>query len=172
MPDRVFTLRPELPHYFWKILAGILLIPLFGYGLYLLFTVYKKRSRTEYQLSDRSITTITPGLTAAVDLANVETVDIVQKFGDKWFNIGTLMVRTDHRTLKLEGVKDPGSISEIIQTAAETLRSELEAARKAKVKKPEAKPGVIDKMNYLTGLWQQGLISEEDFERERKYFEE
>src|SRR5690625_2468614 len=109
MPDRVFTLRPELPHYFWKILAGILLIPLFGYGLYLLFTVYKKRSRTEYQLSDRSITTITPGLTAAVDLANVETVDIVQKFGDKWFNIGTLMVRTDHRTLKLEGVKDPRS---------------------------------------------------------------
>src|SRR5690625_7780673 len=82
------------------------------------------------------------------------------------------MVRTDHRTLKLEGVKDPGSISEIIQTAAETLRSELEAARKAKDQKPEAKPGVIDKMNYLTGLWQQGLISEENLERERKYIEE
>src|SRR5690625_7880002 len=99
MPDRVFTLRPALPHFFRKLLAGILLIPLFGYGLYLLFTVYKKTSRTEYQLSDRSITTITPGLTAAVDLANVETVDIVQKFGDKWFNIGTLMVRADRKSV-------------------------------------------------------------------------
>src|SRR5690625_1131114 len=89
MPDRVFTLRPELPHYFWKLLAGILLIPLFGYGLYLLHTVYRKRSRTEYQLSDRSVTTITLGLTAPGDLANVETVNNRQSIGANGGRIGT-----------------------------------------------------------------------------------
>lgn len=172
MTDRVFTLRPELTYYFWKIVAGILLIPLLGYGLYLLYTVYKQRSRTEYQLTDRSITAITPTLTAAVGLANVETVKIKQSGSNRWFNIGHVIVITDNRSVKLEGIKNPGSISEIILTAAKTLRSELEAARKAKVQTPDTAPGVIDKMNYLTGLWQQGLLSEEDFERERKYFEE
>jgi hypothetical protein len=29
----------------------------------------------------------------------------------------------------------------------------------------------MDKINYLTGLWQQGLISEEDYKKECKHFE-
>jgi hypothetical protein len=29
----------------------------------------------------------------------------------------------------------------------------------------------MERMDYLTGLWQQGLVSDDDFEKEKKHFE-
>lgn len=172
MNSRVFILQPERSHYFWKILFGTLLIPLFGAGLFLLYKVHLNRKNTEYQLSDRAITVIRPEHTSALDLTDVQSIDIEQSVTDKWFSIGTLILKSGSKTVQLMGIKDPGSISEIILTSAKRLREELEAERKSKQREPKAPPGVIDKMDYLTGLWQQGLISNEDYERERKYFGE
>lgn len=170
MEKRVFILQPERSHYFWYIFFGILLIPLLGIGLVLLYRVYQNRKNTEYQLTDSTITAITPGLTSALDLANVHSVDLEQSVTDRWFSIGSLLIKTNKKTIRIRGISDPETISDIILTAANQLRTQLETERKARLQKPKMAPGVMDKMDYLTGLWQQGLISNEDFNREKKYF--
>lgn len=172
MNQRVFILHPERSHYFWNILFGVLLIPLFGIGLYLLYKVHINRRDTEYQLSDRAITAITPERTSALDLASVQSIDLEESATDKWFSLGTLIIKSGTKTIQLKGIKKPASISDIILASANRLRAELESERKAKQQKPPMPPGVMDKMDYLTGLWQQGLISNEDYDRERKYFED
>ena len=172
MTKRVFTLHPERSHYFWKILIGFLLIPLLGVGIYLLYKIHINRKNTEYQLSDRAITTITPGITSVLDLARVQTIDLEQTAADKWFSIGTLTINSDTKSVQLRGIKNPESISDIILTSANRLRAEMEETRKAKLQRPAMPPGVMDKMDYLTGLWQQGLITNEEYDKERKYFGE
>lgn len=172
MTTRVFTLRPEQSHYFWQTVTGILLIPLLGVGIYLLYKIHNRRKNTKYELSDRAITTITPNVTSVLDLANVQIIDLEQSATDKWFSIGTLIIKSESKSIRLVGIKSPESISDIIMAAANRLRAELEAERKKKLQKPKMAPGVMDKMDYLTGLWQQGLITNEEYDKERKYFGE
>jgi len=45
--------------------------------------------------------------------------------------------------------------------------------KKPKKKEPIKNPSIqTGKMDYLTGLWQQGLLSDEDYHNERKHFED
>jgi hypothetical protein len=60
----------------------------------------------------------------------------------------------------------------MILKAAEAERYRVEQQAKNKREQPQTSPGSLDKLDYLTGLWQQGLLSNEDFKREKKHFED
>lgn len=171
MTDKSFTIYPEKTHFFGWFLAGILLIPLFGLGIYLIYRKYSELGSISYRITDQQITYNDQKITDTVDLADIQSIDIEQRWIDKKFGIGTLIIRTKSRPLRMHGIKDPETLSGMILSASEAERMRLSELSKVKQQKPEVSPGTIDRLDYLTGLWQQGLISNEDFKKERKHFE-
>jgi hypothetical protein len=69
------------------------------------------------------------------------------------------------------GLENPAELSGMILKAAKAERKRLEQQKIQQNKQPEFSPGSIERLNYLTGLWQQGLITDEEFEKERKHFD-
>jgi hypothetical protein len=171
MSEKTIQLNPEKNVHFWWYLIGVLLIPLLGLGIYIIYKKRKELDGTHYLVTNQTITAVNPEYSETIDLVNIRSVDIKKRWVDEKFSIGTLVIHTKNRTLKMIGMKNPENLSDMILQAAEAERMRLEELKKKKPKPPEVKPGTRDRMDYLTGLWQQGLISEEDFEKERKHFE-
>ena len=59
---------------------------------------------------------------------------------------------------------------EQIKLAVEAEQKRITAEQVVKPREVKSDPGTIDRVDYLMGLWQQGLISNEDYQEERKKF--
>lgn len=165
-------LRPDWKRWFWGYFFGILLIPLAGIGIFVLWKVHKKKNSYIYEVTDQQIRATGENISQTVDLANIKTLDVEQNWFDKKFNIGDIILITESRTIKLLGQTNPQVLAETITTAIHAERKRIEELNRIKEKPVEhPPPGTIDKLDYLTGLWQQGLISNEDFEKEKQNFE-
>jgi len=170
-PQKTYTLTPSWKHYFIGYLLSILTIPLAGIGLIALYFVRKKHKERKYEVTDSQISSIDSKYQKNVDLINIEEVTIEQSWLQAKLDVGTLILETSASKMELIGVENPGQVRQILEKAVQAELQRMEQAQETKAREPEYKPGSIDKMEYLTGLWQQGLISEEDFEKERKHFE-
>jgi len=165
-------LRPDWKRWFWGYFFGILLIPLAGIGLFVLWKVHRKKKSYIYEVTDQQIRVTGDNLSQTVDLVNIKTLDVEQNWFDKKFNLGDITLITESRTIKLLGQTNPQVLAETITTAIHAERKRIEELNRVKKKPVEhPPPGTIDKLDYLTGLWQQGLISNEDFEKEKQNFE-
>lgn len=165
-------LRPDWKRWFWGYFFGILLIPLAGIGIFVLWKVHKKKNSYIYEVTDQQIRATGENISQTVDLANIKTLDVEQNWFDKKFNLGDIALITELRTIKLLGQTNPQVLAETITTAIHAERKRIEELNRVKEKPVEhPPPGTIDKLDYLTGLWQQGLISNEDFEKEKQNFE-
>lgn len=166
-------LYPDWKRWFWGYFFGILLIPLIGIGLFVLYKVHKKKKSYRYIITNRQITSVSEKLSASVDLVNIKTLDVEQNWFDKKFGIGDITLVTGSRSVELPGLKNPESISDTISKAVFAEKKRIEELNKVEddpIDPPP--PGTLDKLDYLTGLWQQGLLSDEDFKNEKKNFEE
>lgn len=170
MEKKQVQLNPEKSHYFWQYVWGFILIPFFGAGLYLLYRIQKKRENTVYIVTDDTITKKTGSYSENIDLINITNITVNQSKFNERFDIGTLRIHTSTRSLKLEGLKNPYGVSNLILKAAEAERARIAEAKRPKPKESQHPPGTLDRLDYLTGLWQQGLLSDEDYQKEQKYF--
>jgi len=165
-------LTPHWKRWFWGYFFGILLIPLFGIGLIVLWNIHSKKNSVSYEVTNRQIKSLGKKLTSSIDLCNVKSIDIEQNWLDQRLGVGDLLLTTESRTLKILGQPDPGELSNMIAHAVQAERKRVKDLEKIK---PEPKehptPGSMDRVDYLTGLWQQGLITNEEFEKEKKHFE-
>lgn len=150
---------------------GVLLVPLFGIGLIVLYLAYKKQSAITYVFGNQSITKTDHTYFDTVDLTNIMEVKVQQKWIDKKLNAGKLLLITDQKTIELVGIHNPHSFSELIMQAAESERSRLRKQKEIATPPSDVAPVSLDRLDYLTGLWQQGLLSDEDFKKEKKHFE-
>jgi len=170
--SKSIELRPDWKRWFWGYFFGILLIPLAGIGLFVLWKVHSKKKSYVYEVTDRQITAIGENVSQTVDLANITNLDVEQNWLDKKFSIGDITLITRSRQIKLLGQSNPQSLADTISTAIHAERKRI--AELNKTKRPQVEPpppGTMDKLDYLTGLWQQGLISNEDFMKEKQNFE-
>lgn len=153
-------------------LLSIILIPVFGIGLIGLYWVWKRHHRISYRVTDTQITSKDDEYQRNIDLVNIKRVNISQGWLQKKMNVGDITLKTSSTEMVLFGMEKPYHLKELLNKAiaAEKARKH-EEENKPEVREPEYDPGSMDKMDYLTGLWQQGLISEEDYEEERKHFE-
>ncbi len=106
-----------------------------------------------------------------MDLANIQEVEVHQKWIDKKFGLGLVTIRSDSNSIDLIAMENPQNLADTIMSAAKAERKRLADLETKTDPVIPSKPGRDNKMDYLTGLWQQGLISEEDYEKERKHFE-
>lgn len=169
MSEKQILLQPEKSTHFWWYILGILLTPLLGLGLFIIYFKVKELNSTVYTVTNHFIEANTPGFTEKTDLVNIESADIDQRWIDKQFSIGNIRLHTKSKKVELKGIKNPERISDIILQAAEAERFRLREMQKTKPERKEpASAGTIDRLETLTGLWQQGLITNEEFEAERK----
>lgn len=168
---RSIRLAPSQLSLFWWYLLGVLLIPLLGIGLIVIYRTYSSIRDVEYIITDRTIESKDSKVSEKIDLANIRSAKVRQRWIDKKLGLGDLILKTESRTVTLLGQEDPERLSEMIRQAVESERERIESLKKKPKPKVDSKPGRSDRIDYLTGLWQQGLLSDEDFKKERKHFE-
>ncbi len=149
------------------------MIPAAGLGILILWFVHSKRKKYRYIVTERQIRAKEKNLSQTVDLANIKNLDVHQNFLDKKFDIGDVVLSTETRKVTLLGQTSPQELSDMISQAIRAEQKRIQEENKIEESPAEEShaPGSLDKLDYLTGLWQQGLLSDEDFEKERKHFE-
>jgi len=169
MSNKTTLLSPDKATYFWWYFLGIILTPFLGLGLILIFVKHKELRSTVYKISDHEIEIVTPGYSEKTDLASITGASVSQRWIEQKFSVGTIHLQTKSKTTELRGIKNPKQIADIVLQAAEAERMRIHNKQKSKPAKQEPETaGAIDRLEYLTGLWQQGLITNEEFKRERK----
>ena len=126
-----------------------------------------------YRVTDRQIEELNKKISQTIDLANVKTLDVEQNWFDKKFGIGDVKLSTETRSITLLGQPKPENLSDMLSSAINAERNridDLNIISEKPADKPPS-PGTLDKLDYLTGLWQQGLLSNEDYQKEKKHFE-
>lgn len=156
-------LTPSWKAFFWRYFFGIILIPVL-IGIYLLWQTRKKQQGISYKITDRRITVIEGNISQNIDLADIRQAEA----GEMKFGIGSITLKTGGREIELIGLENPEMIAASIEKAVEAELKRLETAQKTKPAEIKYDPGTMDRLDYLTGLWQQGLISDEDFKAERE----
>ncbi len=164
-------LEPSWKQFFLSWLISFLAIPLFGIGLIGLYITYKRQNKVRYVATDRRISSIDAKYRRNIDLVNIASINVKQDWLQEKLGIGDLVLETSAAEMVLAGMDNPYRLKEIVEHAVEAEKQRQRQEQENKPRQPEYEPGSMDKMDYLTGLWQQGLISDEDYKKERKHFE-
>lgn len=106
-----------------------------------------------------------------MDLAEILEIKVHQSWIDKKLKSGKLILITEHKTVDLVGIQNPYSLADMIMQAAEAEKVRLRKQKEIQMPPSDKAPVSLDRLDYLTGLWQQGLISDEDFKKEKRHFE-
>jgi hypothetical protein len=168
-PEKSIVLTPSRKNYFWGYLFGVLMIPLL-IGIVVIWFINRKRNSIQYRITDTSVSKVTKEDKTLLELVNILKTSVSQTGLQKLLGIGNVKLKANVSALILEGIENPESFLEKIDTAIAYQKEKLKASEKIKPRKPTHDPGTLEKLDYLTGLWQQGLISDEDYDQERKKF--
>ncbi len=161
--QKSITLTPSWKAFFWPYFFGVILTPVL-IGIYLIWKTRKTQKSISYTITDRKITVIDGHISQNIDLVDIQQATA----GQKRFGVGSVILKTNSREIELIGLNNPKAISRSIEKAVEAELKRLEAEKEAKPREPEYKPGSMDQLEYITGLWQQGLMSDEDFKAEKE----
>jgi hypothetical protein len=110
--------------------------------------------------------------TETIDLVSIQEVKVHQTWIDKKFSIGKLVLITETKSVEMIGIQNPHSLADLILKAAEAEKLRNNTTEKIQKTPTKTGPESLDRLDYLTGLWQQGLLSDEDFKKEKKHFEQ
>ncbi len=169
--DKVITLGISWKNHFLGYTLSVLLIPLFGIGLLGLYWVYKRQKSITYRVSDTQISSRDSQYQRNVDLVNIDKVEVHQSWLQEKLKVGDLELRTSATSMTLYGMENPYNLKGLLDRSIAEQKRLQEQQKQTKAPETDTKPGTRDRMDYLTGLWQQGLVSNEEFEKERKHFE-
>lgn len=169
--NKTIALDPSWKNYILGYAISFLLIPFFGLGLVGLYLVRKQQKKYSYTFSDTQISSQDDKYQRNIDLVNIEEVEVQQSWLQSKMEVGNLVLSTSASSMTLVGMEDPAQLKQLLEKAIAAEKKRLQQKEKAKPKDPEYDPGSMDKMDYLTGLWQQGLVSDEDYKKEKKHFE-
>lgn len=169
--NKTIDLQPSWKNHILGYVISVLLIPLFGLGLIGLYWVYKQQTKYSYTFSDTQISSRDDKYQRNIDLVNIENVDLEQSWLQKKMGVGNLVLYTSATSMTLRGLENPVTFKDTIEQAITALKKQQQQKKKTEPRQPDHDPGTMERMDYLTGLWQQGLVSDEEFEKERKHFE-
>lgn len=154
-----------------RYILSIVLIPMAGIGLYLLYRLIQAQKNAFYELTDTQIIDHSDILTRKIDLENIDLVELLDGEGSTMFGTGSILIKTPASELKLIAVSAPEEVKSKLHKAIDERMKALQPVKKKTQVQNDFDPGSLDRMDYLTGLWQQGLIDDDEYDKERKHFE-
>ncbi len=168
---KTYRLEPSWKYYFWGYFWSVLAIPLLGAGLLGLYWVYRKQKKRSYTFTDNRISSYGTKYRRNIDLVNIESIKVRQSWIHRKLDVGTLVLSTSASEMKLIGIENPHKLQDILKKAIQSEVHRQKEKEKTRPREPEYDPGNMERLNYITGLWQQGLLSEEEYKKERKQLE-
>lgn len=174
MADRskkTIDLQPSWKNHILGYALSILLIPVFGIGLIGLYLIYKRHKKYSYSFSDTQISARDEKYQRNIDLVNIEYINLEQSWLQEKMEVGDLVLHTTATSMTLKGMENPGTLKNMLEKAIAAEKQRQKEKKKTEPRQPDRKPGTMDRMDYLTGLWQQGLVSNDEFDEEKKHIE-
>lgn len=155
------------------LILGFILAPV-GIGLIILYLTYTSIKKNYWEIHPTSIKVFTPKSQDEIALNRIVSVEFKQTKAQKKHSIGDLSIVTDYRDWQeynLNGVFNAQLYAETIQLAIDTIKAKTKPAFTVRPEEyTDLAVGGLDRMNDLVGLWQAGMISDEDFYAEQEKF--
>lgn len=149
---------------------GFLTLPL-GIGIFVLFYVYLQTKKSIWELHSASIVIHQNKKSTTILLPDLITVKTISSPTQTKYKLADLEIKTNKGVFVIKGIEKAELYAEVLQLAIDSLKAK---------QKPRIPPrdeefsdlavGGLDKMNDLVGLWQAGMISDEDFYKEQEKF--
>lgn len=159
--------------HFWNYLFAFILTPIAGIGLLLFWRLEKRRKAHAFVAEKDRIRLPDPdslGAERVIDLLVIQKIEVnPSTVPGKWFGVGSLTFHVGSGEIKLDGIRHANRLKETIEQAIQHLKASQKSSKTKQVKS-ETIPGSTDQLNELTFLWQQGLITDDQFEKEKKNF--
>lgn len=167
---RSYAIKPDWKYNLIPYIVSLLLLPVFGIGIFVFVYYYRRISKLEFIITDDDITVTNRDKSQSVSLDAIHSLSITQTWSEKKSGLGTLHIHIDETELQLTGIKQPEDIKDAIELALAAIEQRKKNKKEPEDIYPDIQTGGLEHMNTLVGLWQQGLISDEDFEVEKKKF--
>lgn len=166
-----YVLYPDWRTFLVPFVIGVLLIPALGAGIWIIYRYRRKWNQIRYRITNSEIHLRENGRETVFSLMGISSCDLQYHWPDNTFGLGNILIRHAEGTALMRGIPDPEPVASLIEQAAVSERERLKGRQQVKQTAPAYPSGTLDKQNELVGLWQQGLISEEDYNRELKKFQ-
>jgi hypothetical protein len=178
--SKSLILRPSiliLSPYFLATTAAAIATPIFGFstpslvvlGLCVWITLIKVRQlpKEYYIVSDNSIQVRTTKDDTTVSLVSITNVASRAHWQLPFSSYGQVVITANDRRFVMRGIKGATSTADIIRQAVEAaIARERRRSSPPKFNPPLHAPGTLEQMNDLVGLWQQGILTDEEYEME------
>jgi hypothetical protein len=168
--NKTYSLQPELQHYLIPFAIAMLLIPVFFIGMFIIYYYRTLMRETWYHISNDRITRTFRDRSTHIQISEISELYVSYNWLHKKFGLGNVHIEGGGNEVVLEGVSNPVQLLEMIQLASDQLKQYSQAALNPKSDFEDLKTGAAEQMNYLVGLWQQGLITNEEYEIEREKY--
>ncbi len=168
---QVYELRPDWRIHLPAYVIGVLLVPLLGLGLWIIYRYRQKWLGIRYLVTNTGVIHQADGEETHMPLHEIISCDVRFDGLAARFGLGTIHIRHVNGTQDLAGITDPEPVAVLIERAAESERERMKMREEIEKTRPQHPSGTLERKNELVGLWQQGLISEEDYQRELRKFE-
>ncbi len=144
----------------------------FGYGFIELKRLNSILEKRVYRIYDDVIEFSNEHESARIEISEIEKVVTETAEHQREHGLADLIItmRETGKTYRLEGIKHADALEEVLSLAIRAENEQRKMREKSKGDYTEYKLGGLEHMNSLVGLWQQGMISDEDFEREKQKF--
>lgn len=149
---------------------GFLTLPI-GIGFFVLLYVYLEAQKTVWKLYSSTIVIYHKKKVITLNLSDLIAVKTTPTPNKSKYNLADLEINSTKGVFTVKAIEKASIYAEVLQLAIDSIKAN---------KKPRMEPrkeefsdlavGGLDKMNDLVGLWQAGMISEEDFYKEQKKF--
>lgn len=167
--EKTYELLPDWRMYLVPFIIGAVLTP-FIIGIWIIYHYYKKHKQRRYHITDSRIIILENETRATIPLYDILSVDIKSTWIGNKFNFGDIVLHLHDDTATLWAITDPGPIASLIEKAAASEHERIKVRNEVEQTRPQHPTGTLENKNELVGLWQQGLISEDDYKREIEKF--
>lgn len=165
-----YILRPKLRRYWPHYLLGILTAPLAGVGIWWILRIRNRAAAVAYRVNDTGIAFERDGSASVLSLEQITMASVSAPWVARVCGLGDIHIETaDGRTERMEGIDDAETVASLINAA--TAQARANAAKRPIPPPPLAPAGSLEPLNDLVGLWQQGLITDEEYDTERRRLE-
>lgn len=171
MPDskEAFEFRPEWNYNLLAYIVSVLLMPI-GIGLFFFFYYKSRLDHIRYVITNDTIHAYKKKHETSIQIRHVEKMYITTNWSETMADLGTLVIEGEQKKIKMIGIRAPKEIQHAIEMARNMFEKTDQIFEKERTWHTDVEVGGLESMDNLVGLWQQGLISNEDFQRERQKF--
>jgi hypothetical protein len=169
MSEKSITYNPNWRIYRFQLITSVLFIP-FIIGIPFFIYFYKRWRKIKYSISNERIT-ITENEMISIPINDI--IDIQLKISNPFLGkrTGDIRLVTELKSYNLLSLIDCDVIFDALAAQVEQQKVRKIANSERDRLSVKVTPGSLERLNDLLGLWQQGLISDDDYWLERNKFE-